>query len=123
MTELKTAASKVQRAFDKGFWNSTVSFPRISKPEVPNLSAALADNFPEPFSERTTIKYRVPDFAFVRLVILDVLGREVAELVREPQGVGDYSVSFNGTDLPSGVYFYRIEMDHASATRSMMLVK
>jgi len=123
VTELKTAALKVKRAFDKGFWNSTVSFPRNSVLRVPNLSAGLADNYPEPFSDRTTIRYRVPDFAFVRLLILDVLGREVTVLVREPKDAGEYSATFDGTDLPSGVYFYRIEIGHASATRSMMLVK
>ena len=77
----------------------------------------------EPFSERTRIHYRFSHFANVQLVVLDVLGREVTVLVSEPQGVGDYSISFNGTDLPSGLYFYRIEIGHASATRSMMLVK
>ena len=59
----------------------------------------------------------------VQLIVLDMLGREVSVLVREPKDAGEYSVTFDGTDLPSGVYFYRIEIGHASATLPMMLVK
>ncbi|MCH8244773.1 MAG: T9SS type A sorting domain-containing protein [Bacteroidetes bacterium] len=121
--ELRKAADHVRSAFELGAWDNPILIPEDPVPAAPNLSAALADNFPEPFSEKTTIRYRVPHLADVHLVVLDVLGREVTVLVSEPQGVGDYSISFNGTDLPSGVYFYRIEIGHASATRSMMLVK
>ena len=123
VSRLRKVADRVRKAFEIGAWNIPILIPEDLVPAAPNLSAALGHNYPEPFSEKTTIGYRVPDFAFVRLLILDVLGREVSVLVREPQSAGEYSVTFDGTDLPSGVYFYRIEMDHASATRSMMLVK
>jgi len=124
VTELRKAADHVRNAYELGGWDNLIfPFPEDRVAPEPNLRAAVADNFPEPFSERTTIKYRVPDFAFVRLVILDVLGREVSVWVNEPKDAGEYSVTFDGTDLPSGVYFYRIEIGHASATRSMMLVK
>ncbi|GMQ82130.1 MAG: hypothetical protein BMS9Abin05_1573 [Rhodothermia bacterium] len=123
VTELRKAADHVRNAFESGGWDNLIfPFPQDPIPPESNPSAALAHNFPEPFSEKTTIRYRVPDFAFVKLVVLDVLGREVKLLVREPKDAGEYSVTFDGADLPSGVYFYRIEIGHASATRSMMLV-
>ena len=123
MTELRRAAGRVLNAFEIGAWNEPIRIPEDPVPAEPNPSAALGHNYPEPFSEKTTIRYRVPDNAYVKLVVLDVLGREVMVLVREPMDAGEYSVSFDGADLPSGVYFYRIEIGHASATRSMMLVK
>lgn len=123
VTRLRTVADRVQNAFELGAWNIPILIPEDPVSPEPNPSAALADNFPEPFSESTTIRYRVPDFANVQLVVLDVLGREVTVLVRGPKDAGEYSVTFDGTDLPSGVYFYRIEIGHASAARSMMLVK
>ncbi|GMQ81188.1 MAG: hypothetical protein BMS9Abin05_0619 [Rhodothermia bacterium] len=123
VTELKWAAAKVQSAFDEGFWDSPVSYPRVPKPAAPNLAAALGDNYPEPFSETTTIRYRLPDFANVRLVVLDVLGREIMVLVSEPKEAGEYSVTFDGTDLTSGVYFYKIEIGRAVGYGSMVLQK
>ncbi|MCH8123005.1 MAG: T9SS type A sorting domain-containing protein [Bacteroidetes bacterium] len=123
VSRLRKVADRVRKAFEIGAWNEPILISEDPVPAEPNPSAALADNFPEPFFESTTIRYRVPHFANVQLVVLDMLGREVSVLVREPQSAGEYSVTFVGTDLPSGVYFYRIEMDHASATRSMMLVK
>ena len=93
--------------------------------EVARLIPVVADSSKEQRAASTFLAVLsvVPDFANVQLVVLDVLGKEVSVLVREPQDEGEYSVTFDGTDLPSGVYFYRIEIGHASATRSMMLVK
>ena len=123
VTELKEAAAAIQSTFDADGFNNHFTYSETPVLRVPNLSAALAANFPEPFSESTTIRYRVPHLADVQLVVLDVLGREVTVLVSESKDAGEYSVTFDGTGLPSGVYFYRIEIGHASATRSMMLVK
>ncbi|MCH8244778.1 MAG: T9SS type A sorting domain-containing protein [Bacteroidetes bacterium] len=77
----------------------------------------------ETFSERTRIHYRVSHFANIQLVVLDVLGREVTVLVPEPKDAGEYSVMLDGGDLPSGVYFYKIQIDHATAIRKMVLQK
>ncbi|MCH8124322.1 MAG: T9SS type A sorting domain-containing protein [Bacteroidetes bacterium] len=123
MTELKITAAQVQRAFDLGAWDSLVDQQRVSDPAVPNLAAALGDNFPEPFSEKTTIRFRLPHPASVRLSILDLLGREIETLVNEPRKEGNYSVVFNGSGLPSGVYIYRIEIDHALGFGTMVLQK
>ena len=83
----------------------------------------IAHNYPEPFSRSSTISYSLPQEAEVRLTVFDILGRRVATLVNERQDTGHKKAVFDGSDLPPGVYFYRIEIGHASATRSMMLVK
>jgi hypothetical protein len=61
--------------------------------------------------------------SIVRLVVYDVLGREVAVLVNERKAPGSYEVRFDGSSLPSGVYFYRLETGTFVQTRKMVLLK
>jgi len=82
----------------------------------------FAQNYPNPFREHTTIRYKLPQAMDVRLTVFDVLGREVATLVEAWQEAGLYEIPFTASRLPAGVYLYRIEMDHLSATRRMVLV-
>lgn len=121
--ELRMAADRVRSAYEANAFEDEQGIERDFSPAVPNFAAAVDQNYPEPFTDRTTIRYRLPHIASVRIVVLDVLGREVETLVRETQGEGEHLANFDGSNLPSGVYFYRIEIGHASATRSMMLVK
>ncbi len=89
----------------------------------PTYGLGFAQNYPNPFSETTTIRYSLPQTMTVRLRIFDVLGREVAALVDEQQQGGIYEAPFAAQDLPGGVYFYQIEMDHLRFTKPMMLVR
>ena len=77
---------------------------------VTPLSYRLLQNYPNPFNPSTTISYEIVDEAFVTLKVYDVLGREVGVLVNRSQSPGRYQVSFNARDLPSGVYFYRLQV-------------
>ena len=70
---------------------------------------ALHQNYPNPFNPSTTISYDLPKEGLVKIRIYDLAGREVKTLVNELKSAGRYSVSFNGGNLASGVYFYRIE--------------
>jgi cellulose 1,4-beta-cellobiosidase len=86
--------------------------PRVSGvdlvDQIPNRFI-LGQNYPNPFNPLTTISYSLPHMSNVTLKIYDVMGREMATLVNnERKAVGDHEVSFNATDLPSGVYFYRM---------------
>ncbi len=83
----------------------------------------FAQNYPNPFSISTTIRYSLPQAMRIRLRVFDVLGRAVATLVDEQQEGGIYEVPFEAGDLPGGVYFYRIEMDHLRFTKPMMLAR
>jgi len=69
---------------------------------------ALEHNYPNPFNPQTKIQYSLPEDAKVRLVVYDILGRQVAELVNEEQSAGYYEKTFTGLNLSSGIYFYRI---------------
>ncbi len=72
----------------------------------------LYQNYPNPFNSFTTIRYQLPDPAFVKLTIYDVLGREVAQLVNEEKPAGWFSVRFDAKNLASGVYLYKISFDN-----------
>lgn len=83
----------------------------------------LYQNYPNPFNPRTKIKYQIPELSNIKLTVYDVLGREVRTLVNEEKPAGSYEAEFNGKDLPSGVYFYRIETGKYSDTKKFVLLK
>jgi len=87
----------------------------------------LAQNYPNPFNPSTNIKFSIPQSGFVSLKIYDVLGNEIAELVKEKLSSGSYSVEFNADvvnqSLASGVYFYRLQSRQFSQTKKLMLIK
>lgn len=86
-------------------------------------SFTLKQNYPNPFNPGTTITYQLPVHSMVTLKVYDVLGREVTTLVNGIQSPNNYSVSFNGAGLSSGVYFYRLQTDSFTETKRMILVK
>lgn len=83
----------------------------------------LHSNFPNPFNPSTSIKFDIPSNTFAKLVIYDVMGREVKILVNEKLSPGTYQTSFEGSSLNSGVYFYRLITDGFSETKRMLLIK
>ena len=84
---------------------------------------SLSQNFPNPFNPITTIKFSIPQRGLVKLVVFDVLGKEVATLVNNEQTTGNYEVTFNASKLTSGVYFYKITSGDFSDVKKMLLVK
>ena len=74
------------------------------------VQVLLEQNYPNPFNPKTEIGYQVPGVSEVRLVVYDLLGREVAVLVNEKKGPGSYEVTFDARNLASGVYFYRLHV-------------
>jgi len=87
------------------------------------LSLSLAQNWPNPFNPSTTISYQLPGSSSVRLVVYDLVGREVATLVNEVESAGTHMVKFDGSNLASGTYVYRIEAGNFVATKKLTLVK
>ena len=83
----------------------------------------LEQNYPNPFNPMTTIAYALPVPADVRIDIFDALGREVAKVVSSWQPAGQYAVSFDAKELPSGMYFYRIQAGSFTRVRTMILIK
>lgn len=100
------------------------SFAELQTAEnaIPN-NYSLDNNYPNPFNPTTTITFAIPQQEYVSLKVYDVLGKEVATLVNGIKSSGKYSVSFNGRDLASGIYFYTLKAGNFSQTNKMMLVK
>lgn len=84
---------------------------------------SLAQNFPNPFNPTTTIRYSLPNDGLVQIKIYDLSGKEVMNLVNENKTAGNYEVKFNGANLSSGVYFYRINAGEFVQTKRMVLIK
>jgi hypothetical protein len=84
---------------------------------------SLAQNYPNPFNPTTGVRFQVPGVSEVKLVVYDLLGREVAVLVNERKAPGAYEVRFDGSNLASGVYIYRLTAGSFVHSRTMLLVK
>lgn len=83
----------------------------------------LNQNYPNPFNPTTIINYQIPVQDFVRLSVFDILGREVAVLINEKQPAGNYNVEFDGKNLASGLYIYKIRSGEYTDTKKMLLIK
>jgi hypothetical protein len=104
-------------------WNiELVTGTPINSHSVPN-SYSLSQNYPNPFNPVTKISYTLPKTGLVKLVVFDILGREITTLVNEIKTAGTHVENFDASSLSSGVYFYRIDAGDFTATKKMMLVK
>lgn len=88
----------------------------------------LFQNYPNPFNPFTVINYIVPvnsnhQIQNVRLTVYDLNGKEISTLVNGKQSAGSYSVGFNGSQIPSGIYFYELRTGKFSLSRKMILIK
>ncbi len=91
-------------------------------PEIPKVFS-LSQNYPNPFNPATKIAFSIPKTSFVKLVVYDILGAEVATLLNETVQPGYHNVTFNGQNLASGVYFYKINAGDFTDVKKMVLVK
>lgn len=84
----------------------------------------LYQNYPNPFNPETTISFDIPEKLNVRLKIINILGQEIAVLVRNESLIsGRYNYKFNGKNFPSGIYFYILETDKFKEVKKMVLIK
>jgi len=90
----------------------------------------LYQNYPNPFNPSTTIKFSIPQVETpyraslqTKLIVYDILGREIKTLLNEPMQTGEYEVEFDGSNLPSGVYFSRLTAGDFVETMKMILLK
>lgn len=83
----------------------------------------LYQNYPNPFNPLTTIRFSVPERGQVSLIVFNSLGQEIQTLVNEDKIIGSYEVLFNASNLPSGVYFYRLQVGSFVETKKMSFLK
>ena len=82
----------------------------------------LEQNYPNPFNPTSTIRYSIPKQSFVTLKVYNILGQEVATLVNAVRKAGSYSIVFNASTIPSGVYVYTLATDEFVSTKKMTLI-
>lgn len=122
-----TGSSNVLAGTDiSGVWRRPLSEMidgvKDAKGEIPSVSF-LRQNYPNPFNPSTTITYELSAVSHVTLKVYDVLGKEVKTLVNERETAGSYSITFDASKLPSGVYFYRLQAGSYSKTMKLLLLK
>ena len=116
-----TLTAKVQKAGSLAlFYNPEHEF-------LPK-SIELSQNYPNPFNPTTTIRFGLPDEGKVKLVIYNVLGQKVKELLNESRGAGYHTVMWNGKNetgqqVSSGLYIYRVESGKGAVSKKMLLIK
>lgn len=87
------------------------------------LEYRLLQNYPNPFNPSTRISYSIARDGLVKIDVFNVLGESVKELVNEYKSKGIYEIEFNASELPSGIYFYKIQTAFYSNSRKMVLIK
>ena len=102
-------------------YSQPVGIATISS-EIPE-KFSLFQNYPNPFNPSTNIKFDIPNDAKVKITVYDMLGREIYVLVNKELKSGSYSIRFDASALPSGVYFYTLSAGSYSETKKMLLIK
>lgn len=90
--------------------------------KIPN-EFRLYQNYPNPFNPETRIEYSLPQESKIVLTIYNILGKEVSVLENSYKSAGNYSIAFNASNLPSGLYFYSIRANNFVETKKMLLLK
>ncbi len=104
------------------FISTTVTNVKSGISNVPD-KFILSQNYPNPFNPATKIKYRIERQGNVKLEVYNLLGQKIKTLVDEFRNAGNYEVNFNATELTSGTYFYKLQMDEFVKVRKMILLK
>ncbi len=133
-----TSISKLQWIDDIEIWDSIPSSTSVNELAGNNLYLPKINVYPNPFNPSTTIRYSIPTHhlipsrewkeqsnrsVLIKLIIYDVLGKEVAILVNKKQKSGNYEISFDASNLPSGIYFCNINSKHFSKTIKILLLQ
>jgi len=102
---------------------ATTALSTATEDQAVPRTFSLEANYPNPFSDITTIRYDVPRTEDVRVTVYDVLGRRVALLVSSERAAGRYEVRFDARDLAPGMYAYRMEAGSFVDTKFMILAR
>ena len=112
--------------YDNTEWNIYVAHDPVGiKEEELNTSNnfLLFQNYPNPFNPSTTIAFSIPTRSFVSLKIYDLIGKEIITLISREMNLGKHSIVWDASDLPDGVFFYRLQAGTFSETKKLILLK
>ena len=123
MKSRPTDGKVVAGTHGRGIFSSDITTGTAeSGSEIP-ADFAMHPNYPNPFNPSTKIKFDLSQNTDVRLTIYDMRGSDVQEVINTQMNAGSYEFSFNGANLSSGVYFYRLTAGNFVETKQMVLVK
>ncbi|PKL84374.1 MAG: hypothetical protein CVV24_00085 [Ignavibacteriae bacterium HGW-Ignavibacteriae-3] len=113
--------------FGTGGWSQVFNFETtaavsVKGEEIP-LQYKLEQNYPNPFNPITEISYQLKSDGFVDLCVYDLVGTKVRTLLKSYQRRGNYTIEFDGANLPSAVYFYKLQVNEFISVKKMMLMK
>jgi hypothetical protein len=83
----------------------------------------LSQNYPNPFNPSTKIRYDIPQRSYVTLKVYDVLGNKIETLVNDEKQIGTYTIKFDASSLPSGIYLYQLQTPSFAQTKKMILLR
>jgi len=118
VTLLKILCENIRAFYEQNF---PIGINQVST-EIPR-EYKLMQNYPNPFNPATNVKYQIAKTGFVSIKIYDVLGKEIEILINDKQDAGTYELTFDGSKLASGIYFYKISVGDFTQTRKMILLK
>ena len=95
----------------------------VDTPQAVPEEYTLFQNYPNPFNPTTKITFYISQLSFVTIKVYDVLGNKIATLVNEEKPTGSYEVELNAITLPSGIYFYQLQVGSFVETKKMVLMK
>lgn len=108
--------------FGSGVWRSVNSTTSVESLDLPE-QFTLFQNYPNPFNPSTKIKFSIPEQDIIQIKVFDVLGKEIKTILNDYRKSGTYEVDFDASNLPSGVYFYRIISGSYAETKKMLLLR
>jgi hypothetical protein len=108
-----------------GPWSdvSNLTVTSVVKEEGIPTEYSISQNYPNPFNPTTKLKYALPQRAAVKIIIYDLLGREIQTLINKELEAGYYEINFDANNFPSGVYYYRFQSGNIIQTKNMILIK
>ncbi len=113
--------TEIQQLYLENGWGSSTQVVKLNNTIDGHFE--VYQNYPNPFNPSTTINYSIAASGHVSIKVYDMLGREIATLIDEEKSSGNYTCKFNGVNMPSGVYFYRIKAGNFSSTKKLVLLK
>jgi len=123
VSSLQSSVSIVEFRLKQMDSDGKISYSNVLTIDLTPVTFGLSQNYPNPFNPITVINYQLASESDVRLFVYDLLGREVASLVNEKKAAGFYTVSFNATNISTGVYFYKLTAGNFTEIKKMTLMK